>query len=151
VRAALPFGMFAIQNDAVKFGDVIVAGTRGWSVPERNAKEEDIKIYEREKLRLKLTLEDAMRQRKAHEKIVLMTHFPPFNVKIQDSGFTEIIKEYPVSAVVYGHLHGKDCRVLKIADKNSIKYYLTSCDLVENKLVEIHPTRLAESSPQEEN
>ena len=36
VREFLPENFYAIQNDAMKFGNVVVCGTRGWTVAERN-------------------------------------------------------------------------------------------------------------------
>ena len=49
---------------------------------------------------------------------------------------TAIMEEYGVDAVVYGHIHAflKQNLVLK---KGCATYYLTSCDLVKNALVEI--------------
>ena len=35
-RSILPDKMYAIQNDALKFGNVIICGTRGWSIPEND-------------------------------------------------------------------------------------------------------------------
>jgi hypothetical protein len=34
-------------------------------------------------------------------------------------------------------LHGKDARAMFVLEKDGIKYYLTSCDLIGNKLIEI--------------
>ena len=34
VRAALPDGMFALQNDVFRFGELFICGTRGWTAPE---------------------------------------------------------------------------------------------------------------------
>lgn len=42
-----------------------------------------------------------------------------------------------VNAVVYGHLHGRESRADRLVKKNGIDYYLTSCDMVDNKLTEI--------------
>ena len=66
-----------------------------------------------------------------------MMHYPPTNSAWDDSGFTKLFEEYGVQAVVYGHLHGKYVNREKVKERNGIKYYLTSCDQVGNKLVEI--------------
>jgi predicted phosphohydrolase len=137
VKSILPNGVFAIQNDALKLNGAIVAGTRGWTTPDKNTAAEDIKIYEREKMRLKMTLDCAARLRTQNEDVYVMTHYPPFNATGADSDFTKIISEYPVKCVVYGHLHGKDARAMFVLEKDGIKYYLTSCDLIGNKLIEI--------------
>ncbi len=138
LRQALPENIFALQNDAIKFGDVIVCGTRGWTVPEpgESQSSEDEKIYKREVIRLELTLQAAQKLQTNGEKIVCMMHYPPCNFRREASGFTTLIEKYNVNAVVFGHLHGYK----KIQTKfvlNGIDYYLTSCDMVENRLTAI--------------
>lgn len=139
VRRVLPENMYALQNDSLQFENYIVCGTRGWTVPENTEHKtsEDEKIYKRELIRLKLTLENAKAKQKSNEKIICMLHYPPFNSKRQDSDFTALLEEYNVSYCIYGHLHGSDCRAEIITEKNGITYHLTSCDLVNNKLQEI--------------
>ena len=56
-----------------------------------------------------------------------------------DNFNTNLIKhkeKYGVYDVVYGHIHAY-CKQNLILNKNGIKYYLSSCDIVENKLIEI--------------
>ena len=71
------------------------------------------------------------------DKLVVMTHYPPFNFRQEDSPMTDLFEQYKVDAVVYGHLHGKSVRSVPVFDKKGIRYYLTSCDLVKNRLVDI--------------
>lgn len=138
LRKELPYKMYALQNDAVKIGDYIFCGTRGWTVPEQNHKTaDDEKIYNREVIRLRLTLQDAKRLQTNNEKIIVLMHYPPFNSKIEDSDFTKILEEFGVETVVYGHLHSYDKKQQLITHKNNVKYYLTSCDLIGNELIEI--------------
>ena len=99
--------------------------------------EQDRKIYNRETERLKLSLKSAVKDRQEGDKLIALVHYPPFNVRRENSAFTDIFEEYKVDAVVYGHLHGKDVRSDKLLIKNGIKYFLTSCDQVDNKLTEI--------------
>ena len=136
VRAFLPQNFYAIQNDALKFDNVIVCGTRGWTIPTQDASAENIKIYNREVIRLELTLKQAQALRKEGDKVVCMIHYPPVNAKREDSEFSALLKRYNVDAVVYGHLHGYSNIALKFV-KDGIPYYLTSCDLVKNQLTEI--------------
>lgn len=139
VRSILPEGVFAVQNDAMRIGDVIVCGSRLWTTPEpgKFQSDEDKKIYDRELLRLKMSLDAAQKIRQGDEKIIVMTHYPPFNSRFAPSVFTELISDYKPYAVVYGHLHGKDCRCEKLVDIGGVKYFLTSCDIIGNKLIEI--------------
>ena len=138
VRAFIPNEVYAIQNDALKFDKYIICGTRGWSVPEENVEqsEEDKKIYNREVIRLELTLQTAEKMKEEGDKVICILHYPPCNFHKQDSEFTALLEKYNVDAVVYGHLHGYK-RASRKFIKNNIPYYLTSCDMVENKLVEI--------------
>ena len=48
-----------------------------------------------------------------------------------------MLEEYGVSKVVFGHLHGYVNPKMMLNEINGVKYYLTSCDAVKNKLVEI--------------
>ena len=138
LRADLPNKVYALQNDAIKIGDVIICGTRGWVVPETTHKSaDDEKIYKREAIRLELSLKSAKTLRENNEKIICMIHYPPFNSKVEDSDYTSLMEQYGVDCVVYGHLHSYDKKQKLVVEKNNIKYYLTSCDLVKNKLVEI--------------
>ena len=138
VRDVLPVDFYALQNDCVKFGNVIICGSRCWSVPgSPDFKQTDEKIYLRETERLKLSFKMVEKIRQENDKVIALIHYPPFNVKREDTLFTKIFEENKVDAVVYGHLHGKNVRSDKLVIKNGIKYYLTSCDQVNNKLTEI--------------
>ena len=137
VREALP-DFIVLQNDAVKIGNVVVCGSRGWTVEgSSDFTEEDRKIYLREGERLTLALKAANKLKEENDKLVVLVHFPPFNVKREPSIYTELFEKNGVNAVIYGHLHGKDCRSDLVLEKNGIRYYLTSCDKVGNELVEI--------------
>jgi len=138
IRNGLDENVFAIQNDAVKFGNVIFCGTRGWNIPEGAYKtSQDEKIYNRELIRMELSLKSARALVQEGDKIIVLTHFPPMNIKCEKNAMTKLFEEYQVSAVVYGHLHNFDKGAKKSFVKNKIKYYLTSCDLVDNKLTKI--------------
>lgn len=138
IRASLPDNFYVIQNDAIKFGNVVICGSRGWTVEGSNDfTEEDRKLYLREAERLKLALKCADKLREEGDKLIAMIHFPPFNVKREDSLFTNLFEEHKVDKVVYGHLHGRECKVDLRLKKHDIEYFLTSCDQVRNTLVEI--------------
>ena len=111
LRAALPAGMYAVQNDALRFGDVVIAGTRGWVCPGGHGfSEQDEKIYRRELDRLRLSLAEA--KKAGGEKLIVMLHYPPTNVRLEPSGFTDILLKHAPDALVFGHLHGDD-RVIR--------------------------------------
>ncbi|WP_185974577.1 metallophosphoesterase [Deinococcus detaillensis] len=112
LRSALPTGMFAVQNDALRFGEVgqgniVVCGTRGWITPASEAfGPDDTKIYAREAERLRLSLEAARKLADDTTQTLLMLHYPPTGPQFAATAFTELIDEYRPDQVLYGHLHG---------------------------------------------
>ncbi len=138
IRQSLPPDFYVLQNDCLRLSNLLILGSRGWTVEGTpDFTEEDKKLYLRERERLRLALNCMQKMRTPEDKVIAMIHFPPFNVRRDDSLYTDLFKEYGVDAVVYGHLHGKDCKADKKVFKDGITYYLTSCDLVKNQLVEI--------------
>ncbi len=139
VRSSIPTGFFALQNDCLRFENVLICGTRGWLCPDGDKlSADDKKIYLREVERLKLSLSAMQKQRKPEDKVVAIMHYPPFNGRYDDSDFIKLFVQNDIHTVVYGHLHGKDCRANLFMRKFNIDFYLTSCDLLGNKLVEIN-------------
>ena len=139
VRGVLPPDMFAIQNDALKLGDKIFCGSRAWGLAEKGPLDaEDQKIVDREVIRLKMSFDEASKLKTTdNDEIIAILHYPPFNSKREDSVFTKIIEDAGIKKVIYGHLHGEQCKADLVVEKNGVTYYLTSCDKVGNKLVEI--------------
>ena len=138
IRSLLPEGVFVLQNDAVKIGDAVICGSRGWTVEGANDfTEEDRKLYLREQERLRLALNAADKLRAEGDTLIVMIHFPPFNVRRENSLYTDMFEARGVNKVVYGHLHGKECKADLKLEKNGVEYYLTSCDQLGNKLTVI--------------
>ena len=137
IRTMLDDKTFVIQNDSVKIGNYVIFGTRGWNCPDKNWTEQDQKIYLREGERLKLAIKSAQSKLVDGDTLIGMMHYPPFNVKRDESIFTDIFESSGARKVVYGHLHGKQCRVSPKVIKNGVEYYLTSCDQVNNMPVRI--------------
>ena len=151
--------------------DITVCGTRGWKCPgcESGFDSNDLKIYNRELNRLKLSVDYGKKLRQAYldalekgaelpsESMGVITldkdnaakkslastitcfHFPPFVVKGQDSGFTEMMAAEGVDTCFFGHLHGigrakKDenglVKAFAVSEKG-VKCYLVSADFTE--------------------
>ena len=138
VRNVLPENFYALQNDAIKFGEYVFCGTRLWNLPTENKgqTEEDEKIYKRELIRLEMSLQAAKRLQTNGEKIICELHYPPYTFNEENNEVTALIEKYGVYKVVYGHIHAY-CKQNLELEKNGIKYYLTSCDIIGNRMVEI--------------
>ena len=126
VRRALPEGMYALQNDAMEMEGIVFAGSRGWTLPGSEAATgEDLKIYQRERLRLEMSLKAA--RRLGEEKpLIVMMHYPPFSTACEE--FSDLLSQYGVDKCVYGHLHGAGLQAAFNGVKNGVTYYQVSCD-----------------------
>ena len=134
VKGVLPEGVYVVQNDVLRIGKYLFCGSRGWTM-ESDA-EEDKKIYERELIRLELSLAAMSKVREEGDVVIGMTHYPPFGVSLEPTRVTELFEKYGVEKVVYGHLHGNVYAKKKVY-LNGATYFLTSCDLVDFSLVEV--------------
>ena len=132
LRAVLPEGMYAIQNDAVRIGDVTVAGSRGWTHPGDSA--EDERIYQRELARLALSLEQAAR---LGGRLAVMTHYPPVGENGQATEVSRLISDSGARICVYGHLHGAAGRNAFRGVLEDTAYYCVSCDQIGFALFEL--------------
>ncbi len=89
-----------LHNNSIEAEGYAVCACRGWKSPfESDFNGEDRKIYEREMVRLELSLKEG---EKLSEKRIVMMHYPP------DVGFAELLDAYRVKTCVYGHLHGRN-------------------------------------------
>ncbi|NLA46236.1 MAG: hypothetical protein GX866_01685, partial [Firmicutes bacterium] len=131
VRAALPPGMAALQNDHYVFEDWAICGSRGWICPGEEGfdSEHDEKIYRREIGRLELSLESA--RLAGRERIVAALHYPPFNRQGSPSGFTELLERYGVSYCVYGHIHDEGRDRLFQGERGGVNYIFVAADGVD--------------------
>jgi predicted phosphohydrolase len=128
VRRALPQGMKALQNDCVYASEhVLIAGTRGWILPGDDADRENTRIYEREIMRLEMSL-TAARRKSPDKPLVVMMHYPPLNDYGYETGFTRLIERFNCRHVVYGHLHGPSIKGAFTGIHNGVAYYQVSCD-----------------------
>ncbi len=127
VRRLLPEGTYALQNECIDIGGLEIVGTRGWVCPGSVGFDPkvDQKIYDREVNRLKLSLLGL-----TGKPSVAMLHYPPFNEGREESGFTKLLEEAGVPLVVYGHLHGRSCRIAFEGKRNGVDYRLVSADHV---------------------
>ncbi|MBQ6426156.1 MAG: metallophosphoesterase [Clostridia bacterium] len=133
VRSAVSDSILVVQNNSFCVGDYAIGGTRLWNIPNEETKPEDIKIYDREMERLKLTL-GSMPDGKIK---IVMTHFPPLDPVNPETPATAIMKEHGVSTVVYGHLHGRAHHAAVTGEHDGIRYVLSSADYLKFTPVQI--------------
>lgn len=125
-----------IQNNFFPYEDIAICGSRGWVIPGSALfKPEDDKIYKRELIRMRLSLDAA--RKAGFTRIIAMIHYPPVNETFEDSGFTALFEEYAVEKVIYGHLHGQSLRRVMTGLRSGVEYILTSVDYIDFDPVKI--------------
>ena len=128
---------FFLQNDCVKFENVIIAGSRGWTCPgSADYTEHDEKLYLREAERFRLAFCEVGKVREEGDTLIALIHYPPMGIRKEETLFTRLFDENKVDKVVFGHLHGAGFFPLR-CERGNIEYYLTSCDKVNFRLVQI--------------
>lgn len=126
-----------MHNSFYEFEGVAICGTRGWVCPgSKEFDEHDEKIYLRETMRLKASLE--MAKKAGYEEIIGVLHYPPTNDALEESNFTRLFNEYGVKKVVYGHIHGIYCNQFGLKGEHfGVDYSLVSSDYIGFKPIRV--------------
>ena len=127
LRAVLPAGVYAVQNDCVALDGVLFAGSRGWLLPGEGTSAEDERIYLRELQRLELSLA-AARRLSADAPLIGMAHYPPLAPGKTDARPARLFAQSGASHVVYGHLHGSALGYAFRGLMDGVIYHQVSCD-----------------------
>jgi len=122
--------VFFLQNNCYEGDDFVIAASRGWLLPnDSNFKEEeDRKIYERELLRIRASLDAAKAVQKGRH-LIAATHYPPVMENGISTEITNMFTEYNVEFAVYGHLHGEVINLRRFEGTiGQTRYKLVSLD-----------------------
>lgn len=119
-----------LHNTSYFCEGVAVCGSRGWTDPSFDGlTAEDEKLYERELVRLELSLEDA-RQYGANKTLVAL-HYPPVTKYRQVSArIRDLFARYGVDLCVYGHLHSGGAKMAFEGVDSGVCYRLVSADVL---------------------
>lgn len=115
-----------LKNTGFLWEDTAICGTRGWTIAHSGSSAEDKKIYERERQRMILSLEDASRLQA--KKVLSAFHFPPIDTTGLGTGFLDILQNYGVEECLYGHLHAESHRNAPQGNFDGIRLRLVACD-----------------------
>lgn len=123
-----------LYNNAYLFEDRIVCGTRGWFTEElyqNTVGEVDYtKIVNRETIRLRMGLDEAVKLRKNAGKdlpITVFLHFPPVWNGIACREIIDLLLEYQIKTCYFGHIHGA-LSAPRVTEYEGIKLILCSAD-----------------------
>ena len=129
-----------LYNNAYVVEDRIICGTRGWFPDESKqvtvGEVDYAKIVNREAGRLKLSLDAALKlQNEELEKtdvklpIEVFLHFPPVWSDLVMKELVDILTEYKIERVYFGHIHGAYSMPRSFVYEN-ITFTLTSSDFL---------------------
>lgn len=105
VREFLPDSIIPLQNTAITFDRVGIAGSRLWLDPSLNLEtvtQKDEKIFSREINRLLISLKDLPSDLDTR---ICMTHYPPIGLDGCPGKALSLLDEYPCDIWVFGHMH----------------------------------------------
>lgn len=132
-----------LSNTAYIYEDFSICGTRLWQLPGTEGfKAEDGKIYERELIRLRLSMDEMTRLEaqtsdRAYTRVAVF-HYPPFAREgILDERVANLLHSAGISKCIYGHLHGGGTKNASTGRIDGIDFYLTSADYLEFAPLEI--------------
>ena len=123
-------------NNAWEAEDFIIAGTRGWYHDEDAStmpNDTDFeKLTKRETQRLKASLDFAMKIKESapDKEILVFMHFPPFWNGTESESIINLLLEYNIKRVFYGHIHGNYTFPAETVYKG-IKMSIISADYLE--------------------
>jgi len=123
-----------IHNSAYIHENFSISGTRLWLLPDTDGfGNEDKKIYERELIRLTLSLDKAQKLEEQNRdktfKRIAVFHYPPISSdgKVEDR-LMDILLKYHVKKCIYGHLHSGGINSAFCGVSEGIEFQLTSAD-----------------------
>ena len=101
-----------LYNNAHETDEYIIAGTRGWyhdeeAVNTPNDTDFD-KLTNRETQRLRMSLEEATRLKESapEKEILVFMHFPPYWNGKESVSIMNLLTEYGIKRLFFGHIHG---------------------------------------------
>ena len=118
--------IYFLYNNAYDIGDYVLTGTRYWGYDEDT--EDNEKIFNREILRAKLSLDEAKKMY-PEKPIIFTTHYPP------DEKIIDALNGYNIKIWIYGHIHTNyEDNLVEIP---GIETHLTSCDYLNFNMLKI--------------
>ena len=144
--------LFFLQNNFAVYQDYALVGTKGYTFEgpfyldgrgrilgwDEKSEAHAKKLVAREMTRLRDSFEQA--REAGYRKFVMFLHYPPTSILEETSPFTEIAKEYHVTAVVYSHCHGESRFGDSIRGEcRGIRYMLVSGDYLGFRPAEVLP------------
>ena len=105
-----------------------ICGTKGFDVSKNPTKGSDLKLLNRESMRLAYSVTQA--EKAGCDENLVFLHYPPVftNGKFNRNPFTEVMQQHGIKKCFYGHLHNTAAQRAVNGEYEGIEYKLVSCD-----------------------
>ena len=120
-----------LHNNFYPYGDIAICGTKGWFYEEDFGDAHDEKIFKRESIRLRASLDAA--RKSGHERFFVFLHYPPICQGREAPDIIELLREYQVESCYFGHLHGYSHASAFQGERYGIRFGLVSSDYLDFK------------------
>ncbi|MGA8165183.1 MAG: metallophosphoesterase [Waddliaceae bacterium] len=152
VENVLPPSIRLIQNNAFHWKHFSIGGARLWDTPDYHfegyievkgdRQERDLIEYEKDEGKMEKIFQRELNRLEMSLKLldpaadcrIAMCHYPPLSADLSDSRASALLEKYHVNICVFGHLHNVKKEIAPLfGEKNGIAYFLTSCDYLNFK------------------
>ncbi|HZK29449.1 MAG TPA: metallophosphoesterase [Clostridia bacterium] len=124
-----------LRHDAMTQAGFYICGTRGWLLPTDEAFDaRDVKILNREMIRLGLSLEALEKLRGLHGlklPTLALMHYPPISEKGIPSVLSDQLERARIELCVFGHIHHHSPYYKSSPRVGSVRYIMTASDQLE--------------------
>lgn len=133
-----------LYNNAYICEDCIVCGTRGWFVEENQqhtvGNADYNRIVNREVIRLRLSLDEAVKLQREHPEIPISVflHFPPVWNGFICREIVDVLHEYGIRSCYFGHIHGA-YHMPRTTNFEGVDFVLTAADALQFSPMPIYP------------
>ena len=118
-----------LQNNALLEQGFVLVGSRGWFVdPADTPRDADFeKVSAREAIRLRMSLEAGKALCREGEEMIAFFHFPPLFADFENRTTIDMLHEYGVRRVYYGHVHGA-YSIPPVREYEGMEFHIASAD-----------------------
>ena len=131
--------IYFLHNNSYFVDNKIIVGTRGWNFDFNDSDFE--RIYERELIRLELSIKDGIQKYGEDKEIICFVHYPPITKNMIENGikskYLEILNKYNISRLYYGHLHGASLKEAVEGYIDGVELKLVSSDYLKFELLKV--------------
>ena len=131
--------IYFLHNNSYFVDNKIIVGTRGWNFDFNDSDFE--RIYERELIRLELSIKDGIQKYGEDKEIICFVHYPPITKNMIENGikskYLEILNKYNISRLYYGHLHGASLKEAVEGNIDGVDLKLVSSDYLKFELLKV--------------